>query len=61
MENKVLIGFSLVEPFPHFSCGVTYLLQSGGSDGDYIISNRGKSHYTIDECMEFPQFFKPEY
>jgi hypothetical protein len=59
--DKKVIGFELVKPFPHFNMGVIYLLQSGGSDGDYIISNKGMSRYTISECFEFPEYFKPAY
>lgn len=54
--DKKLLGFEVVNNIPFFTEGNLYGISCGEimSDDDYII-------YTEDQCLNYPEFFRPFY
>jgi hypothetical protein len=57
--NKPVKSIEVLKRFPDFKIGCRYLVLSGGSTGDYIHGDYGKIKLPIDDCLDFPEFFKP--
>ncbi len=59
--DRNIEGFKTIKEFPHFQIGVLYLIQSGGTYGDFVKPNSTYNQYTVTDCYDYPEYFKPVY
>ena len=60
-DNKEFYGFKITQNLPNFKKGEVYLIQQGIEGGDYISGAKYKSIYFVSDCLDYPEFFQPQY
>jgi hypothetical protein len=56
-----IYGFRILKYFPQLQPGQTYILQDGMGGKKYIKSTNNEIKVSLDDCLKFPDFFKPLY